>query len=103
MATWNYGDKSAGSSIEFNNKSYQVRKDDGQTVYEGQPGGSANLDAFQQQLDAFKLDMEKTSGVGGLPVGVVIPFAGEKIPTGWLICDGRGETNTILKIVRQCG
>ena len=94
MATWNYGDKSAGSSIEFNNKSYQVRKDDGQTVYEGQPGGSANLDAFQQQLDAFKLDMENTSGVGGLPVGVVIPFAGEKIPTGWLICDGREVKRT---------
>ena len=36
-------------------------------------------------------DSENTSG---LPVGVVTPYAGEKIPTGWLVCDGREVSRT---------
>lgn len=32
-----------------------------------------------------------------LPIGTVVPFAGERIPDGWLLCDGRAVSRTDYK------
>ena len=56
MATWNHGDKTAGSTVQFNGKSYVTRKDTGQTVYDtvaavaGDPGVSKEIADLRKQL-----------------------------------------------------
>ena len=56
MATWNHGDKTAGSTVQFNGKSYVTRKDTGQTVYDtvatvaGDPGLGKELADLRKQL-----------------------------------------------------
>ena len=58
MATWNHGDKTAGSTVQFNGKSYITRKDTGQTVYDtvaspaADPGLAAEIESLKQQLAA---------------------------------------------------
>lgn len=56
MATWNHGDKTAGSTVQFNGKSYVTRKDTGQTVYDtvaavaGDPGLGKEIEDIRKQL-----------------------------------------------------
>ena len=39
-------------------------------------------------LFAMVNELDGKAGDGAMPVGSVIPFAGTKIPNGWLLCDG---------------
>lgn len=43
---------------------------------------------------AVTLASSVTSGVGLVPSGVVLPFAGSTSPDGWLLCDGSAVSRT---------
>ena len=63
----NEGDSFNGSSSYSNFSGYLVDED----FFESSSSGSGG-----------------SSGGGDLPIGMIIPFAGSQIPSGWLLCDG---------------
>lgn len=93
MATWNHGDKTAGSTVQFNGKSYVTRKDTGQTVYDtvaaaaADPGLTAEIESLKQQLAAVSTG--SGSGYGS------VQFAGDNSSTYYYRKIKASTSNTV--------
>lgn len=68
----------ADEYIVFNNKTQPAIND-------------SNLNRLQQMI---KQDIQGAVSGDTLPVGAIMPFAGETIPENWLLCDGRPVSRT---------
>ena len=54
---------------------------------------------------AIKAAIDAAVEAASVPVGTIIPFAGDKIPAGWELCDGRqmNRTGTYAKLFAAIG
>lgn len=68
----------ADEYIVFNNKTQPAINDN-------------NLNRLQQMI---KQDIQGAVSGDTLPVGAIMPFAGEVVPENWLLCDGRPVSRT---------
>lgn len=68
----------ADEYIVFNNKTQPAIND-------------SNLNRLQQMI---KQDIQGAVSGDTLPVGAIMPFAGEVVPENWLLCDGRPVSRT---------
>lgn len=47
-----------------------------------------------KKIKASKVGTGQTSGGDTFPIGAIVPFAGDTIPNGWLLCDGSVVSRT---------
>ena len=93
MATWNHGDKTAGSTVQFNGKSYITRKDTGQTVYDtvASPAADPGLAA---EIASIKTQLQSVSTGSGSGFGTV-QFAGDNSSTYYYRKIKANTSNTV--------
>lgn len=60
---------------------------DGENIYELLLTINNTIEEQQEEIEYLQSLINQV-GVGALPVGSIIPFAGEEVPEGWLLCDG---------------
>jgi len=95
MATWNHGDKTAGSTVQFNGKSYITRKDTGQTVYDNVASTAADP-GLAAEIASIKTQLQSVSTGSGSGFGTV-QFAGDNSTTYYY----RKIKASISKTVRE--
>ena len=93
MATWNHGDKTAGSTVQFNGKSYVTRKDTGQTVYDTVAAAAADPGLATEIADIRK-QLQSVSSGSGSGFGTV-QFAGDTSSTYYYRRIKASTSNTV--------
>lgn len=61
---------------------------DGVNIYELLLTINNTIEEQQEEIEYLQSVINQGGDSGALPVGSIIPFAGEEVPEGWLLCDG---------------
>lgn len=94
----------SGQFLSYNGTEWTAKTIEQPTLHKVATSGNySDLDG-RPSIPKNTSELTNDAGFSVIPVGTIVPFAGTKIPDGWILCDGRSlETSKYSKLYEAIG